>query len=278
VNRAIFRYGIEQEECSPRHQSRCGKLSRAVVSRYSTGAGSIDASRRHRRCSATHGRASCGTVAACRPRFRGQQYEGGIKYQPDAKSLYTFAYFDLTQQNVLTADPDPTHVGKSVQTGEIRSRGVELEAKTEVTRDLTLLASYTYLDQTVTKSNNPLQLGKRPVGMPTHSASAWADYTFHGGPLDGFGLAGGIRYIGESAGTTSNDYPNSTTPFNVPSVTLFDAALHYDLRALGRRFEGFKASINATNLFDKTYVGMCQDFGCYYGLRRQVVATLRYTW
>jgi iron complex outermembrane receptor protein len=36
--------------------------------------------------------------------------------------------------------------------------------------------------------------------------------------------------------------------------------------------------VNATNLFDKTYVSLCQDFGCYYGLRRSVIATLRYKW
>lgn len=201
---------------------------------------------------------------------RGQQYEAGIKYQPNAKSLYTIALFDLTQQNVLTTDPlHPTT--SRVQTGEIRSRGVELEAKTEINRDLTVLASYTYLDNVVTKSNNPAQFGRHPVGMPMNSATAWADYTFHSGPLDGFGLSGGVRYIGETPGTTVND-------FYVPSVTLVDAAVHYDLAALGKQFNGFKLQVNATNLFDKTYVTLCQDFGCYYGLRREVIATLRYRW
>ncbi|MDB5654622.1 MAG: TonB-dependent siderophore receptor [Tardiphaga sp.] len=211
---------------------------------------------------------------------RGQQYEGGVKYQPNAASLFTLAYYDLTQQNVLTVDPNPTHINKSVQTGEIRSRGIELEGKSDINRNLSVLASYTYLDQIVTKTNTAAQLGKRPIGQPTHSAAAWADYTFHNGPLDGFGLSGGVRYIGESAGTTSNylPAPNATTPFNIPSVTLFDAAVHYDLATLGKQFKGFKLSVNATNLFDKTYVSLCQDGGCYYGLRREVIATLRYRW
>jgi iron complex outermembrane recepter protein len=202
----------------------------------------------------------------------GQQEEAGIKYQPDPTSLYTVALFNLTQQNVLTADPNASHGPTSqVQTGEIRSRGVEFEAKTEVGRDLTLLAAYTYLDDIVTKTNAPSQLGKRPVGFPTNTASLWADYTFHGGALDGFGLAGGVRYIGDMAGTSANT-------FAVPAVTLFDAALHYDLEGLGRQFKGYQLQVNATNLFDKTYVTLCQDIGCYYGLRRQVIATLRYRW
>src|SRR4029077_9371551 len=94
------------------------------------------------------------------------------------------------------------------------------------------------------------QLNKRPVGIPTHSAAAWADYTFHGGALDGFGLALGVRFLGESAGDLANTY-------FVPSATVFDAALHYDLSALDQRLKGLNLSVNATNLFDTTYVRWC---------------------
>jgi iron complex outermembrane recepter protein len=200
---------------------------------------------------------------------RGQQYETGIKYQPNAKSMFTAALFDLKQQNVLTTDL--LHPLFSVQTGEIRSRGLELEAKTEITPDLKVIGSYTYLDLKVTSSNNAAQLGQRPVGMPTHSANLWADYTFHRGPLDGFGFSGGVRYIGDTAGNVANT-------FTVPSITLFDAGLHYDFGALNREWKGLTGQVNATNLFDKTYVSLCQDFGCYYGVRREVIATLRYRW
>ncbi|XUJ32169.1 hypothetical protein ACQ5SK_26155 [Bradyrhizobium japonicum] len=51
-----------------------------------------------------------------------------------------------------------------------------------------------------------------------------------------------------------------------------------DFSALGPMFKGYSAQINATNIFDKTYVTLCQDIGCYYGLRRNVIATLRYHW
>jgi iron complex outermembrane receptor protein len=86
-------------------------------------------------------------------------------------------------------------------------------------------------------------------------------------------LAGGVRYLGETAGNISGP-----TVVTVPGVTLFDAALHYDLAALGPQFKGFQFQINATNLFDKTYVNYCADNGCFYGLRREVIATLRYRW
>jgi iron complex outermembrane recepter protein len=201
----------------------------------------------------------------------GQQEEVGIKYQPDAKSLYSIAAFNLLQQHVTT--PDPSNSLFVVQTGEIRSRGIELEAKTEINRGLSLLASYTYLDQVITSSNTATQAGRHPVGIPMNSASLWADYTFHGGQLDGFGVSGGVRYLGETAGNITG-----TTVLQVPDVTLFDAAVHYDFSTLGPKFKGYSLQVNATNLFDKTYVSLCQDNGCYYGLRRQVIATLRYKW
>jgi iron complex outermembrane receptor protein len=165
---------------------------------------------------------------------------------------------------------DPNDPQNQIQTGEIRSRGVELEAKSEISRNLSVLASYTYMDILNTRAAAPAQ-GHRPIGMPANSAAAWADYTFHGGQLDGFGLSGGVRYLGETYGDNANTY-------KVPGVTLFDAGLHYDLAALGPQFKGYKVQVNATNLFDKTYVSVCQNFGCYYGLRREVIATLRYKW
>lgn len=201
----------------------------------------------------------------------GQQEEVGVKYQPNAKSLYTLAVFNLLQQNVLT--PNTSQPGFNVQTGAIRSRGIELEGKTEIDRNLSLLASYTYLDQVITSSNVAYETGRRPVGMPTNSASLWADYTFHDGRFDGFGMSGGVRYIGDTAGNITG-----TTVLDVPAVTLFDAAVHYDFSALGPQFKGYALQVNASNLFNKTYVALCQDNGCEYGLGRQVIATLRYKW
>src|SRR5690606_19733441 len=60
-----------------------------------------------------------------------RQYEVGIKYQSaDAGTLLTLAAFHITQQNSLTPDPDPTHPGFNVQTGEVEARGISLEGRT----------------------------------------------------------------------------------------------------------------------------------------------------
>jgi iron complex outermembrane receptor protein len=58
----------------------------------------------------------------------GEQYEAGLKYQPPRmlELLVTFAAFDLARQTVVTADPE--NLLNQIQTGEIRSKGLELEA------------------------------------------------------------------------------------------------------------------------------------------------------
>ena len=202
----------------------------------------------------------------------GRQYEFGLKFQPPGyDTLITASYFNIRQQNVV--NPDPLNLGFYVQTGEVSSQGFELEAKASLSRSLNLIASYTYTDAEVTADQLPINVGKRPFAVPAHTASAWADYTFHTGPLAGFGLGGGVRYIGDSAGDPANS-------FFVPSVTLFDAALHYDFSYLRPELKGWSARINASNLFDMEYVSACYTLsnGCFWGARRSIIGSLRYRW
>ncbi|BBK37174.1 ligand-gated channel [Allostella sp. ATCC 35155] len=210
----------------------------------------------------------------------GRQYEVGLKYQPPGlNSFVTASAFHLQRKNVVTRDPNfPT---LSTQTGEITARGIELEAKASLAAGLNLTAAYTYLDAEVTESNNtttgidgvtvPLE-GRRPTRTPAHSASLWLDYSFLAGPLRGFAVGGGARYVGEAAGDDANS-------FDVPSFTLFDAMVRYDLDNIDDRLTGMQLQLNASNLFDKEYVSTC--FGanrCYYGAGRTVYATLTYRW
>ncbi len=201
----------------------------------------------------------------------GQQVEIGAKYQPVGTNLLlTAALFNMIQQNVLTTDLSNTLF--SVQTGEARSRGAEFEATASLTDGLKLTASYTYDDTAVTRTNTPSQLGKHLIIMPMNQAALWADYTFQQGQLAGFGLGGGVRYIGDSYGDAANT-------ILIPGYTLFDAAVHYDLSYLDTRLRGMKLAVNATNLFNKYYVATCTSLNaCYLGSGRTVMGSIRYTW
>ena len=184
--------------------------------------------------------------------------------------MLTAALFNIDQQNLTT--PDPSTLGALVQTAAARSRGAEFEATASLTDGLKLVASYTYDDTDVTSTNTPSQLGQHLIIMPMNQAALWADYTFQQGKLTGFGGGGGVRYIGDSYGDAANT-------ILIPSYTLFDATLHYDLSYLDARLRGIKLALNATNLFDKYYVATCQSLNaCFVGSGRTVTGSIRYTW
>lgn len=213
-----------------------------------------------------------GTTFAGAP-FRpteGEQYEAGLKYEPPGSNiLLQGSVYQLTQSNVLTTDT--AHVGFSVQTGEVRARGVELEARARLFEDLDLVAAYTYTDAEVTKSSG-VDLGKRPPVVPRNMAALWAHYTFRTGLFAGLGLGAGVRYVGGGAGDPGNT-------FWTDAYTLVDAAISYEFGLANPALKGWKLQVNAQNLFDKEYVSGCYAaVQCSFGLRRTVLATLSYKW
>jgi iron complex outermembrane recepter protein len=199
----------------------------------------------------------------------GEQFEIGVKYQPAGWSGFLQAsLFDVTQTNVRTADP--ANPMNTIQTGEVRSRGLELEAHANITDDLSMIASYSYIDIEVTKDST--YQGKTPIGAPSHLASLWTNYVVPTGALEGLSFGAGVRYVGSSQGDPTN-------VIEVPSYTLVDAALRYDFGALDPKYKGTTLSLNAANLFDKEYVASCwNQTSCFYGNGRTITASLKVRW
>ncbi|WP_188610242.1 TonB-dependent siderophore receptor [Chelatococcus reniformis] len=210
----------------------------------------------------------------------GEQYEAGVKYQPPGMNAFIqMSAYQLTQQNVLTADP--TNIGFFVQTGEVRARGIEIEGRATLMEGLDLIAGYSYIDARVTKSNVAAEVGQPPVAAPRQTASVWAQYTFQGGPLLGLSIGGGVRYVGESNGDATGFFTVPTVgriPARIPAYGLVDAVISYDFAAVNPRLKGMKLQVNAQNLLDNQYVSSCFSQSCNYGLRRTVLATLSYRW
>ncbi|HET8791531.1 MAG TPA: TonB-dependent siderophore receptor, partial [Modicisalibacter sp.] len=198
----------------------------------------------------------------------GIQYEAGLKFQPPGSaSRYTVSLFHIEQENVANFIQDENG-GFYEPVGEIRSRGVEIEAQTQVTDNLLLLGSYTYTDITYQEAEDGTQ-GNTVNMVPRHLASLWSNYSFSSGALNGLDIGLGVRYIGESWADKENTR-------KVSSYTLVDASLRYDLGMLG--LNGVEARLNANNLLDKEYVAACYSLArCYFGAERSVVGTLSYT-
>jgi iron complex outermembrane receptor protein len=196
-----------------------------------------------------------------------KQYEVGVKYEPvGTNALFTAALFDLRRQNVTTTDlSNPTF---SVQTGEARSRGLELEAKASLVRGLNTTASYSYTNTEVTSANDA-KLGKALPGAAKHSGGVWADYAFQNGALVGLHVAGGVRYIGRS-------YGNALNTFETPSVTLIDFGARYDLGQLSSAWRNFELGLKINNVADRVYA-FCYE-NCEYGARRAGIISLTTRW
>ena len=195
---------------------------------------------------------------------QGKQWELGAKYQPAGMdALLTVALFDITKTNVLTPELDGSGAttGYSIATGEIRSRGIELEAKATLAQGWDIAANYSYTDVEITKDNSGY-VGNRPALVPKTQASLWLNYGFSSGTLEGLTLGGGLRHVGNSYGDNANTLP-------VDGRTVIDLGISYALS------ERTKLALNVTNLTDKEYFTTCaSSYSCYEGDRRQVTAKL----
>jgi iron complex outermembrane receptor protein len=200
----------------------------------------------------------------------GKQYEAGVKFQPKGyDSFVTASVFRIDQDNVTTSDP--AHVSFSVQTGQVRSEGFELEGRASLTSSLQLIANYTYTHLLNTRSNTS-NLDKVPPGMPRNAGSLWADYTIRKGLLAGLQAGAGVRYV-------EGSYGDATNTFKTPSATLVDLALRYDLGRASPTLRGWTASLNVSNLADRKYVASCiASTFCTWGEGRVVLAGLKYQW
>ncbi|PMY67518.1 MULTISPECIES: TonB-dependent siderophore receptor [Pseudomonas] len=201
----------------------------------------------------------------------GKQWELGIKYQPPgSNTLLSAAVYDLTQKNVLVTSIGAGGESVTNQTGEVKVKGLELEAVSDVTDNLKVIAAYTLAKSEVQKG---IYKGNRLQLMPNQQASLWTDYTWHSGVLDGFGIGAGARYTGNTYGDQANTWLGKANAY-----TVFDAAVHYDLGRLDSSLKGASLKLNATNLFDKDYLSTCDGSYCYFGDQRSVVASATYQW
>ncbi|MBS9721245.1 TonB-dependent siderophore receptor [Tianweitania sp. BSSL-BM11] len=195
---------------------------------------------------------------------RGEQYELGVKYQPLAfPGLFTASVYDLRKTNLTVTDPIsllPSSIG------EVRVRGVDLEAKAELPQNFSLTAAYSYLDAEITENGTGGNEGNRPQFIPENIASLWLDYTLQGeGKRGDLTVGGGIRYVGSYFLSAVND---SSSDDHV----IVDAALNYEI------VENTSLQVNVNNIFDEKHVAYGGFGADFYNPGRSFSATLRKTW
>jgi len=171
----------------------------------------------------------------------GEQYEVGVKASLRGGRVITSAtFFNLTKSNILEYTPDnffPRVVG------EARSRGLELDIAGQVTRHVSLIASYTFDQATITKDPFNGTQGKQLSGVAPHVGSLWARYDSAPTATAGWAFGAGTYLSGRREG----DDPNT---WQMPGYGTVDLMLSYR-RRIGRVNSSIQ--LNANNLFDKSY-------------------------
>ena len=201
---------------------------------------------------------------------RGTQYEVGVKYSPvQMNALFSAAVYELTQADVAIPVVQPNGVIDQQTVGEQRVRGVDLEAKAELTDNLSLIGGYSYMDTEVLRGSvqqwgvGVISIkGNELVSAPKHSASLWSYYSVPGTDVS-VGL--GARYVGSYKFSALNDTGESD------SATLFDAAFNYEIA------KGTDLAINVSNLLDEQHV-VGSGTADYYNPGREVTAKVSYNW
>ncbi|RIH71406.1 ligand-gated channel protein [Vibrio splendidus] len=201
----------------------------------------------------------------------GEQVEFGVKYlSADMAQQLTASYFYITKKDSIAADPsDPTYRSK-IQLGEVRSQGVEVEGRWFVTEDWDVNASYTYVDMEVTEDANPDLEGTTPIYVPTHAANLWSNYYVYGGALSGTRFSAGARYMGEMEMDATN------TQGKVPSYTVVDLSVGYDLGETSETLSGATANLLVNNLFNEEYYTCYDQSNCWFGAEQSVELSVNY--
>jgi iron complex outermembrane receptor protein len=162
-------------------------------------------------------------------------FDAGVRFTAPIPGLSgTAAIYWIERENVVTGDPSNPFA--SIQTGEQRAQGIELDLVYEPTPALSLLASYAYTDVEITE-DNVVPVGDRPARVAEHSGRLAGRYRILDGALAGLEFGAGLTYTGER-------FLTLPTGIKADALTLVDAQAEYD-------FGRASVSVSIVNLLDE---------------------------
>jgi len=193
-----------------------------------------------------------------------QSLEAGLKFAAPIKGLTgTVSAYQLTRQNVVTADP--LHPGFSIQAGEQRAKGFETDLVYEPGPALSILFNYAYTNAEVTEDNT-IPVGDSLRRVPEHSGRLAARYRFQSDAWRGLEVGAGVTAVSSRELTL----PNTVA---VKGMALVDAQASYDIGPA-------TLSLSIINLTDNDGFEPYQYFGGAYVIPtqpRSAFITLRTT-
>jgi iron complex outermembrane receptor protein len=180
----------------------------------------------------------------------GQQYEFGVKVNAlDDRISFTAAHFQIAQTNVTV--PNPAYQTDTTQPqsliSDIKNHGYEFEVSGGITKELSILASATFLHERDS-------LGRPVRAISDKNAGILLSYRFSAGSLKGLTTFAGVTYQGRRSGEAP---AVNFTPLGVVTQPSFYLA-PVTLLNLGGRYtwQKFSFELNIDNALDKDYIGI----------------------
>jgi iron complex outermembrane receptor protein len=158
----------------------------------------------------------------------------------------TLSIYQILKNNELVADPsqeDPNS-GLSIELGQKKSKGVELDLRGQIISGLNLVLNYAYTDSRIIDLNAAIpgmSEGDAVPGFSKHTVNTWLSYKIQNGVLKGTGFSTGFTYLTDRA-TYWDPSPNGGA--TLPNYFKLDAGLFWENDKL-------RITANVFNLLDE---------------------------
>ncbi|MEM8917799.1 MAG: TonB-dependent receptor [Pseudomonadota bacterium] len=170
--------------------------------------------------------------------FRGEQFEAGVKYDGDGFGI-TASAFSLNRPSAIVEDAIFS------DNGEQRTQGIEVVAYGEIVQGLSLIGGFTLLDAELTNTQDGIDEGNTPIGVPDFRASLNARYDVAAVP--GLSFDGRITY-------SDGQFTNNANTISIDSWTRFDIGASYRFRTNGNNDDGnIVVRVRVENVADENY-------------------------
>lgn len=170
--------------------------------------------------------------------------EAGVKFILNNGGLIgTVAIFNVTQDNMLVVDDPEAFTSAAI--GEAKSQGIEIDVNGELTDNLFLWASYTYVDAQTENAfydanfGYTVEAGSALLNIPEHQLNLQLVQSteLSGRPFE---YGGGLLYVSERNGFFGTD-------FELPSYTIARVFASYNIS------NSITVRAEVDNLFDQAY-------------------------
>ncbi|MFC6100481.1 TonB-dependent receptor [Olivibacter domesticus] len=163
------------------------------------------------------------------------QIEGGVKLDLlDNKLSSTISYYNIEVKDMVRAIDNIT----SVQDGNQKSKGFEMELIANPVEGLNIVVGYAYNDNEYELANASSE-GKRAPWTPVHVANFWASYKLLQGRVKGLGFGAGFNHAGKT-------YMEVSNTFSVPAYSIVGATVFFDQPK-------YRVGLKVNNLTNQTY-------------------------